>query len=87
VLMAAEHSPDRSRRTFLASFAQLGSPAGLILATLMFKLVSNQDNAVFLDWGWRVPFLVSALLLAVGFAIRLSVQESPDFLAEQQRRA
>lgn len=87
VLMAAEHSPDRSRRTFLASFAQLGSPAGLILATLMFKLVSSQDNAVFLDWGWRVPFLVSALLLAVGFAIRLSVQESPDFLAEQQRRA
>ncbi len=87
VLMASEHSPDRSRRTFLASFAQLGSPAGLILATLMFKLVSGLDNAVFLDWGWRLPFLVSALLLAVGFAIRLSVQESPDFLAEQARRA
>lgn len=87
VLMASEHSPDRSRRTFLASFAQLGSPAGLILATLMFKLVSSLDNAVFLDWGWRVPFLMSALLLVVGFAIRLSVHESPDFLAEQARRA
>lgn len=87
VLMASEHSPDRSRRTFLASFAQLGSPAGLILATLMFKLVSGLDNAIFLDWGWRLPFLMSALLLVVGFAIRLSVQESPDFLDEQQRRA
>jgi len=87
VLMASEHSPDRSRRTFLASFAQLGSPAGLILATLMFKLIGGLDNADFLDWGWRVPFLMSALLLVVGFAIRLSVQESPDFLAEQQRRA
>ncbi|ALU88093.1 MFS transporter [Herbaspirillum rubrisubalbicans] len=87
VLMASEHSPDRSRRTFLASFAQLGSPAGLILATLMFKLVSGMDNAVFLDWGWRLPFLMSALLLVVGFAIRLSVQESPDFLDEQRRRA
>ncbi|QDD63558.1 MFS transporter [Herbaspirillum seropedicae] len=87
VLMASEHSPDQSRRTFLASFAQLGSPAGLILATLMFKLVSSLDNAVFLDWGWRIPFLMSALLLVVGFAIRLSVQESPDFLDEQQRRA
>ncbi len=87
VLMASEHSPDQSRRTFLASFAQLGSPAGLILATLMFKLVSSLDNAAFLDWGWRIPFLMSALLLAVGFAIRLSVQESPDFLDEQRRRA
>ncbi|OWY29166.1 MFS transporter [Herbaspirillum robiniae] len=86
VLMASEHSPDQSRRTFLASFAQLGSPAGLILATLMFKLVSSLDNEVFLDWGWRVPFLLSAVLLAVGFAIRLSVNESPDFLDEQARR-
>ncbi|KAF1048462.1 MAG: Proline/betaine transporter [Herbaspirillum frisingense] len=86
VLMASEHSPDQSKRTFLASFAQLGSPAGLILATLMFKLVSSLDNEVFLDWGWRVPFLLSAVLLAVGFAIRLSVNESPDFLAEQARR-
>lgn len=86
VLMASEHSPDQSKRTFLASFAQLGSPAGLILATLMFKLISTFDDASFLDWGWRVPFLFSALLLAVGFFIRLSVKESPDFLDEQARR-
>lgn len=86
VLMASEHSPDQSKRTFLASFAQLGSPAGLILATLMFKLVTSFDDAAFLDWAWRVPFLFSALLLAIGFIIRLSVNESPDFLDEQARR-
>jgi len=84
--MASEHSPDQSKRTFLASFAQLGSPAGLILATLMFKLVTSFDDAAFLDWAWRVPFLFSALLLAIGFIIRLSVKESPDFLDEQARR-
>lgn len=87
VLMAGEHSPDRSRRTFFASFAQLGSPAGLILSMLMFKLVTGLDEADFLDWGWRVPFLFSAVLLAVGFVIRISVNESPDFVQAQQARS
>lgn len=87
VLMAGEHSPDKSKRTFFASFAQLGSPAGLILSMLMFKLVTGLDDAVFLSWGWRVPFLFSAVLLVVGFVIRLSVNESPDFLAEKQAQA
>jgi len=87
VLMAGEHSPDQSKRTFFASFAQLGSPAGLLLSIMMFKLASTLDDAAFLDWGWRVPFLFSAVLLIVGFGIRLSVKESPDFLAEQQAKA
>lgn len=87
VLMAGEHSPDKSKRTFFASFAQLGSPAGLILSMLMFKLVTGLDDAAFLSWGWRVPFLFSAVLLVVGFVIRLSVNESPDFLAEKQAQA
>ncbi len=86
VLMAGEHSPDQNKRTFFASFAQLGSPAGLILSMLMFKLVTGLDDAAFLSWGWRVPFLFSAVLLAVGFVIRLSVNESPDFLEEKQAR-
>jgi MFS family permease len=86
VLMAGEHSPDKRKRTFFASFAQLGSPAGLILSMLMFKLVTGLDDAAFLSWGWRVPFLFSAVLLAVGFVIRLSVNESPDFLEEKQAR-
>ena len=87
VLMAGEHSPDRNKRTFFASFAQLGSPAGLILSMLMFKLVTTLDDAAFMSWGWRVPFLFSAALLVVGFAIRLSIKESPDFLAEQAEQA
>ncbi|MGE8564906.1 Inner membrane metabolite transport protein YhjE [compost metagenome] len=86
VLMAGEHSPDKSKRTFFASFAQLGSPAGLILSMLMFKLVTGLDDEAFLSWGWRVPFLFSAVLLVVGFVIRLSVNESPDFIAEKAAR-
>ncbi len=87
VLMAGEHSPDKRKRTFFASFAQLGSPAGLILSMLMFKLVTGLDDAAFLSWGWRVPFLFSAVLLVVGFVIRLSVNESPDFLEEKRAQA
>ena len=87
VLMAGEHSPDKNKRTFFASFAQLGSPAGLILSMLMFKLVTGLDDAAVLSWGWRVPFLFSAVLLVVGFVIRLSVNESPDFLEEKQAQA
>jgi len=78
VLMAGEHAPE-GRRTFFASFAQLGSPAGMILSILAFKLVTSMDEAVFLDWGWRLPFLFSGVLFAVGFAIRISVNESPEF--------
>jgi MFS family permease len=87
VLMAGEHAPTRDRRTFLASFAQLGSPAGLILSMLMFKAVTSLPDADFLAWGWRIPFLFSAVMLLVGLAIRLGVNESPDFLAERERQA
>ena len=86
VLMAGEHSPSKDRRTFFASFAQLGSPAGLILSMVMFMIVTSLPEEDFLSWGWRMPFLFSAVMLAVGFAIRVSVKESPDFIAEQQRR-
>ncbi len=78
VLLAAEHAP-KHRKTFFASFAQLGSPAGLILALLAFREVGHLDQAAFLAWGWRIPFLISVVLLAVGLVIRLNVQESPEF--------
>ncbi|MFC4276301.1 MFS transporter [Achromobacter aloeverae] len=87
VLMAGEHSPDKNKRAFFASFAQLGSPAGLILSTVMFKIMTGMGDAAFLSWGWRVPFLFSAALLVVGFVIRLSVNESPDFVKEQELQA
>ncbi|MEX3841307.1 MFS transporter [Paraburkholderia sp. BR10882] len=86
VLMAGEHAPE-GRRTFFASFAQLGSPAGLILSLLAFRSVTSLDKADFLSWGWRLPFLVSAVLLVVGIMIRLGVNESPEFekLKDQRR--
>ncbi|WP_321952310.1 MFS transporter [Paraburkholderia bannensis] len=88
VLMAGEHAPE-GRRTFFASFAQLGSPAGLILSLLAFRSVTSLDKADFLSWGWRLPFLVSAVLLIVGIMIRLGVNESPEFekLKDQRRTA
>lgn len=78
VLMASEHAP-KEKRTFLASFAQLGSPAGLILSLLAFRTVASMDKAAFFAWGWRLPFLASAVLLIVGLLIRMGVDESPEF--------
>lgn len=80
VLMAGEHAP-KGKRTFFASFAQLGSPAGLILALLAFRTVGHLPRDTMMDWGWRVPFLASAVLLVVGVVIRAGVSESPEFLA------
>ncbi|MCJ2128322.1 MFS transporter [Methylobacterium sp. E-045] len=78
VLLAAEHAP-KGRSTFFASFAQLGSPAGQILSLLAFRLAGLMDKPSFMEWGWRLPFLVSVVLLVVGLAIRLGVEESPEF--------
>jgi len=82
VLMAGEHAP-KGRRNFFASFAQLGSPAGLILSLLAFSAVTRLPEEDLLSWGWRLPFLASALLLIVGLAIRLGVNESPEFLEDK----
>ncbi|MGA7782177.1 MAG: MFS transporter [Paraburkholderia sp.] len=85
VLMASEHAP-QGRRTFFASFAQLGSPAGLILSLIAFRAVSSMDKVAFMDWGWRLPFLASAVLLIVGLLIRMGVGESPAFVALKAQR-
>lgn len=86
VLMAGEHAP-KGRRNFFASFAQLGSPAGLILSLLAFSAVTRLPEEALMSWGWRLPFLASALLLLVGLAIRLGVNESPEFLASREQAA
>jgi MFS family permease len=85
VLMAGEHAP-KGRRTFYASFAQLGSPAGLLLSLIAFRAVSSMEHADFLAWGWRLPFLASAVLLIVGILIRLGVNESPEFQQAKESR-
>jgi MFS family permease len=81
VLLAAEHG-DARRRGFWASWAQAGVPAGLVLASGVLALLSGlQSDEQFIAWGWRVPFLLSAVLVAVGWWIRNSVSESREFRA------
>src|SRR6476659_736975 len=78
-LMAVEHAPEH-RRGFYGAWPQVGAPAGLVLGTGTYALLSaTLSNDQFLAWGWRVPFLASALLIAVGMWIRLTVAESPIF--------
>jgi metabolite-proton symporter len=86
VLLAVEHSRG-ARRGFHGSWPQMGVPAGLLLSTGLFALLSARlpDHA-FLDWGWRVPFLVSVVLIGIGLFIRLRVLESPLFLALKETR-
>jgi metabolite-proton symporter len=79
VLMAVEHAPD-NRRGFYGSWPQLGAPLGLVLGTLVFTAISTiTTDATFMDWGWRVPFLVSIFLVVVGLYIRKRIAESPQF--------
>jgi metabolite-proton symporter len=77
-LMAVEHAPE-GRKTFYGGFAQLGNPAGALLATGAFSLMSLFGDDALQSWGWRVPFIVSAVLVLVGLFIRLRVEESPVF--------
>jgi len=80
VLMAVEHSPP-GRRGFAGSWPQMGVPAGLLLSTAVFAALSSRlTEAQFLAWGWRIPFLASVALVAVGLFIRLRILETPAFL-------
>jgi MFS transporter, MHS family, shikimate and dehydroshikimate transport protein len=79
VLMAVEHSP-ANRRGFYGSWPQIGVPAGLLTANLVFLLVNRSiSEEAWLAWGWRIPFLLSIILIAVGMFIRLRISETPAF--------
>jgi MFS transporter, MHS family, shikimate and dehydroshikimate transport protein len=81
VLMSVEHAPT-GRRGLFGSFPQMGVPAGLLLSTVMFAVMqAATSEAAFLSWGWRVPFLVSIVLVGVGLFIRMKIVESPAFQA------
>jgi MFS family permease len=78
-LLAVEHAPT-NRRGLFGSFPQMGVPAGMLLATVVLGLITaNVSEEDFLAWGWRVPFLLSIVLFAVGVIIRAKVSESPVF--------
>ena len=78
VLMAVEHAPVGARG-FYGSWPQVGVPAGLLLSTGIFALFARLPEQQFLTWGWRVPFLCSIVLVAVGLIIRLRIAETPVF--------
>ncbi|GGW42707.1 MFS transporter [Streptomyces lucensis JCM 4490] len=85
VLLVSEHG-DARRRGFWASWPQTGAPAGQLLATGVLSLLTTvlSDDA-FGTWGWRIPFLLSGVLVVVGLWIRLSVDESPVFRQALER--
>ena len=88
VLMVSEHGSD-GWRGFWASWPQAGVAMGNLLATgVLWILAAVQSDAAFLDWGWRIPFLLSAVLVAVGMWVRLTIEESPVFkeAAEQMEK-
>ena len=78
VLIAAEWG-DASRRGFLTSWTQFAAPAGMVLANGTLSLMTYVSGDGFLVWGWRVPFLLSLVLVAVGFYIRIGILETPVF--------
>jgi metabolite-proton symporter len=83
VLLATENAPP-SRRGFYGSFAQVGAPVGVILANLAFLIVSaNTTPEAFLEWGWRVPFLASVILIGIALFIQLRLEETVEFLRMQ----
>lgn len=84
-LMATESASEK-KRGMAGAWVQQGSPAGSIMATLMFLLVGTLDDAAFLSWGWRIPFLFSAVLVIVGLVIRSKVEESADFLETKEQQ-
>ena len=79
VLMASEHGTDE-QRGFWSSWPQAGVPLGNMLATgVLFILAAFQSDATFEAWGWRIPFLLSAVLVLIGLWVRLQLEESPVF--------
>jgi MFS family permease len=77
-LMAIETSPD-DQRGLSAAVVQAAGPLGVVLASVAALAISRLPEADLLSWGWRVPFLISAILVAVGLYVRLRVEESPAF--------
>ena len=85
-LMAVEHAPV-GKRGLYGAFPQMGAPAGTALATVAFLTVAQLPDEQFLTWGWRIPFLLSAALVVVGLFIRLTIGESPEFVAVHNQQA
>ncbi|SNT36997.1 MFS transporter [Rhodococcoides kyotonense] len=87
-LLTAEYAPP-GQRGFYAMFPQLGPSLAFILSSGTFLItgaVLGDTNEAFLSWGWRIPFLLSIVLVGIGLFMRLAIEETPVFQAEQARR-
>jgi len=85
VLMSMEWGSQK-RKGFLGSWPQFGVPVGLLLATLATLITQNLTGSAFLVWGWRIPFLLSIILVGAGLYIRLGILETPVFQALMAER-
>jgi MFS family permease len=79
VLLAMEWARTNAHRGFITSWPQFGGPAGLLLANLAVLVFSAMSGDQFLVWGWRIPFLLSIIMVGVGLYIRLGILETPTF--------
>jgi MFS family permease len=87
VLMSVEHAP-QSRRGLFGSFVALGLPAGIILSNFVFLAASSVVTPQqFASWAWRIPFIASVILVAVGLFVRMNLAESPEFTEILRARA
>ncbi|HEX3886568.1 MAG TPA: MFS transporter [Phenylobacterium sp.] len=86
-LLAIESAPAR-RQGFYGSFVQIGVPLGVLLANLVFTLVGGRmAPEAFQAWGWRIPFLLSLVLVAIGLYVQFNLEESLEFEAAEARHA
>ena len=85
-LLAVENSPE-GRRGYFGSWPQMGVPAGLFVSTVIFFAVSTLPNEQFLSFGWRIPFLLSIILVGVGLFVRLRLAETPAFSQVQESQS
>ena len=75
---------EEGKRGLTAAFVNMGAPSGAVFASLVLALFGAMSDEAFLSWGWRIPFLISAVLVIIGLRIRMSMSESPLFQELQQ---
>lgn len=86
VLLAVENAP-KSQRAWYGMFPQLGAPLGLLMSGGIFLLLTNNlSHEDFISYGWRIPFIASAILIGLGLYVRLKISETPEFIALSKKK-
>ena len=82
--MVTEHAP-KGRRGFYGSWPQIGFAGGLLISSGLLAMLTNTlSEEAFASWGWRVPFILSAVLVGIGLWVRLKIEETPAFAAMRE---